>query len=102
MNNSTKRKYKRSFPRPKASAVLGLLTAGENNNQIEEQQHNAAAVLNSMQNTFSSINNHSGGYATQGRTDTQGNNNHMVSSIDNSSVDNSQLLDAKLGSDAGK
>ena len=35
MNNSQKRKYKRSFnPRPKASAILGLLEHSEDGVQI--------------------------------------------------------------------
>lgn len=37
MRNSEKRKVKRSFPRPKASAILGLL-----------EQDNQTGVLSSM------------------------------------------------------
>ena len=79
MRNSEKRKVKRSFPRPKASAILGLEQEG----------------LFSMQNTIST-NNNKRVSAVELLMDNTKEVNNMISSIENSSVEQNQQMNPKL------
>ena len=75
MRNSEKRKVKRSFPRPKASAILGLEQEGPF----------------SMQNTISTNNKRVELLMENGKDV-----NNMISSIENSSVEQNQQMNPKL------